>query len=112
MNASEHGRPDAVIVMLQSGGLPPGELMFCTAGQQRWTRVTSADGEIIEDEDVFIARCKAGARDVGGVRLIHISSFPADPDQMAISHLVEAWHWAHDDGVPPEEEGPIRRRGF
>jgi hypothetical protein len=112
MNASEHGRSDACMCVLQTGGLPPGELMFAKAGEHSWMRGVSDQGEIVEEEESFVARVKEEAR-AAGERMIHVSSFPkaGDDEQHRIARLVESYFWEFgDDGVPPCEPHHTRSR--
>ena len=88
------------------GGLP-GPINWAYAGAARWER---DDGEELE---AFIERTALAALAAGEPSL-NIGGLPRS-DELAEFESFEAW-WAtiapHYSDVPPEELGPVSRRGF
>jgi hypothetical protein len=92
-------------VVIVHGGLPPGEPLWAVAGPHEWPR------EPGEDLDAFADRAAAAARELKE-RLLVLGGLPSTQAQNdAAAAAYEAWLLT-DDGVPPEETGWIRPRGF
>lgn len=93
------------------GFLPPGIPLFAmTSGGVEFIRMDDEDGSNLEDLDVFVDRCKAGAREAGETHILKIGGLPSSDAQRAISKRHENLYWASDDSVPPcEPPGSTRR---
>jgi hypothetical protein len=105
MNSSEYRGPEGLQTIVGYGFLPPGVPIFANAGALEWFRGMTAEGEIIEDLDVFCHRCHAEAK-AAGEKLLTIGFLPRDGSetQRAAAKLAEDYYWANDDNsVPPCE---------
>jgi len=92
-------------VVIVSGCLPPGEPLWGAAGSHEWLRGPG------EDLDAFADRAAAAAREAGEPLLV-IGGLPSSSAQHEVAMAAyDAWLLT-DDGVPPEETGWIRPRGF
>jgi hypothetical protein len=97
------GAPLRVVIVY--GTLPPGEPLWGTAGSHEWLR---EPGEEIE---AFAERAAAAARELKE-RLLVIGGLPKTQAQHDTAMAAYDLWLASDDGVPPEETGWSRPRGF
>jgi hypothetical protein len=95
-----------LVCVVVSGGLIPEPIYARTDTGVEWAR---DPGEEIE---AFAHRCALAAIEAGASRLI-VGGLPDTPMQRELMDVAHAKFMAEEySDVPPEEDGPVSRRGF